>query len=124
MRWRGITVTGVVIAACLIALSLASNFLVDLVWFSALGYLDVFWTAFGTKFFLFCAVFVGSAVFFWVNGALAVRFATRRGRLVPVPFDQGSEILWRHPETLPDLVRRVSAGLGWRLLVTGVAIVL
>jgi uncharacterized protein len=124
MRWRGITVTGVVIAACLIALSLTSNFLVDLVWFSALGYLEVFWTIFGTKYLLFFAVFVGSTVFFWANGALALRFAERRGHLLPIPFDQGSEILWRHSETLPELVRRVSVGLRWRLLITGVAIVL
>ena len=90
MRWRGITVTGVVIAACVIALSLTSDFLVDSVWFSAVGYLDVFWTIFGTKVVVFFAVFVGSTVFLWVNGALALRFAQRRGPLLPVPFDQTS----------------------------------
>jgi uncharacterized membrane protein (UPF0182 family) len=48
MRWRGIAVTSVVIATCLIALNLTSDFLVDLVWFADVGYLDVFWTLFGT----------------------------------------------------------------------------
>ena len=100
MRWRGITVTGFVIVACWIALSLTSDFLVDLVWFSAVGYLEVFWTIFGTKVALFVAVFVGSTVFFWVNGALAVRFAQRQGRLIPVPFDQGSAAAWRHSPRL------------------------
>jgi uncharacterized protein len=49
MRWTGIAVTVVVIAACLIALGLASNVLVDWLWFSAIGYRDVFWTIFGAK---------------------------------------------------------------------------
>jgi uncharacterized protein len=124
MRWRAITVTGVVIAACLIALSLASDFLVDLIWFSAVGYLDIFWTMFGSKVVLFFAVFMGSTVFLWVNGALAVRFAQCRGHLLPIPFDQGSAAVWTHTETLPELVRRVSVRLSWRLLIAGVAVVL
>ena len=53
MRWRAIAVTIVVIVACLIALSLASDVLVDWLWFSAVGYLDVFWTIFGAKAVLF-----------------------------------------------------------------------
>jgi uncharacterized protein len=124
MRWRAITVTGVVIAACLIALSLASDFLVDLIWFSAVGYLDIFWTMFGSKVVLFFAVFMGSTVFLWVNGALAVRFAQRRGHLLPIPFDQGPAAVWTHTETLPELVRRLSVRLSWRLLIAGVALVL
>jgi uncharacterized protein len=124
MRWRGITATGVVIAACLIVINLTSNFLVDLVWFSAVGYLDVFWTIIGAKVALFFAVFVGSTVFLWVNGALAFRFAERRGRLLPIPPDQGSKTLWTLPETLPDRVRRMSVWFWWRLLIALVAVVL
>ena len=69
MRWRRIMVASVVIVACLIALSLTSDFLVDWLWFATVGYLDVFWTTFGTKVALFFAVFLGSTVFLWVNGA-------------------------------------------------------
>jgi uncharacterized protein len=124
MRWRGITVTGVVIVACWIALSLTSDILVDLVWFSAVGYLEVFWTIFGIKVALFVAVFAGSTVFFWVNGALAVRFALRQVRLLSVPFDQGPAAAWTLPETLPEVVRRASIRLSWRLLIAGVSVVL
>ena len=124
MRWRGIMVAGVVIVACLIALSLMSDFLVDWLWFATVGYLDVFWTTFGTKVALFFAVFLGSTVFLWVNGALAFRFARRRGRLLVVPFDQQSASPWTLPETLPELVRRVSVRFSWRLLTAAVAAVL
>jgi uncharacterized membrane protein (UPF0182 family) len=124
MRWRGITVTGFVIVACWITLSLISDVLVDLVWFSAVGYLEVFWTIFGTKVALFVAVFVGSTVFFWVNGALAVRFAQRQGHLLRVRFDQGSAAAWTLPETLPEVVRRLSVRLSWPLLIAGVSVVL
>ena len=124
MRWRRIMVASVVIVACLIALSLTSDFLVDWLWFATVGYLDVFWTTFGTKVALFFAVFLGSTVFLWVNGALAFRFARRRGRLLVVPFDQQSASPWTLPETLPELVRRVSVRFSWRLLTAAVAAVL
>ena len=124
MRWRGITATGVVIAACLIALGLTSDVLVDLVWFSAVGYVDVFWTIFGTKAVVFFAVFVGSAVFLWVNGTLALRFAQRAGPWFPVPLDRGSANVRTLPDALPELFALASARLPWRLLIAGVAIVL
>jgi uncharacterized membrane protein (UPF0182 family) len=114
----------VVIGACMIALNLVSDFLVDLVWFSTVGYLDVFWTIFGTKVTLFFAVIAGSTVFFWVNGALALQFARRRGRLRSVPFNRESATPWTLPETLPELIRRVSVRLPWRLLNGAVAVVL
>src|SRR3974390_1292833 len=84
MRWRDIVVAGGVIGACLIAISLTTNILVDLLWFKAVGYLDVFWTIFDTEVALFFTVFVGSTVFLWGNGALALRFAQRRGRSLPI----------------------------------------
>src|SRR5262245_8520199 len=124
MRWRGIMAACVVIGACTIALNLVSDFLVDLVWFSTVGYLDVFWTIFGTKVTLFFAVVAGSTVFFWVNGALALQFARRRGLLRSVHFNQGSATPWTLPETLPELIRRVSVRLPWRLLIAAVAVVL
>jgi uncharacterized protein len=124
MRWRGIMVAGVVIVACLIALSLTSDFLVDWLWFATVGYLDVFWTTFATKVALFLAVFLGSTVFLWVNGALAVRFARRRGRLLLVPFDQRSASPWTGPQTLPDPLGRASVRFSWRFLTAAVAAVL
>jgi len=123
MRWRDIVVAGGVIGACLIAISLTTDFLVDLLWFKAVGYLDVFWTIFDTEVALFLTVFAGSTVFLWGNGALAFRFAQRRGRALPT-LEPGSATTWPHPETLPELIRRVPAGRSWRLLIDGGAVVL
>ena len=70
MPRRGIAVAVIVIVACLIVLGLASSFLVDWAWFSAVGYLSVFWTILGAKAALFFAVFAASAVLLGVNGSL------------------------------------------------------
>src|SRR3974377_1239388 len=51
------------------------GFLVDWLWFSAVGYLNVFWTIIVAKAELFLAVFVATASILWLNGALAFRFA-------------------------------------------------
>ena len=80
MAWRRIATVVIIIAACLIALGLAANFLVDWLWFSAVGYVDVFWTILGAKVALFLLVFAASAVLLWLNGSLACRFAERQGR--------------------------------------------
>jgi uncharacterized membrane protein (UPF0182 family) len=124
MRWKGVTVAGVVIATCLIALRLTSDFLVDLVWFSAIGYIDAFWTMFGTKAILFFAIFVASSVVLWVNGALALRFARRQGPWLPALFDPGSATVPTSPETMADLLRLASVRLTWRLLIAGAGVVI
>jgi uncharacterized membrane protein (UPF0182 family) len=124
MRWKGITVAGVVIAACLIALRLTSDFLVDLVWFSAIGYVDAFWTMFGAKAVLFFAVFVASTVVLWVNGTLAFRFARRKGPWLPARFGRGSVTVPTSPQTMADLLRLASGRLTWRLLIVGVAVIM
>src|ERR1039458_3995623 len=49
MPWRGIGATIAVIAVALIVLGLASGFVVDWAWFSTIGYVGVFWTAFATR---------------------------------------------------------------------------
>jgi uncharacterized membrane protein (UPF0182 family) len=43
--------------SCLTVLDVVLDFVVDWTWFSAVGYLDVFWTIFSTKALLFLAVF-------------------------------------------------------------------
>jgi len=69
MPRRGVAVAVIVILASLIVLGLTSSFLVDWAWFSAVGYLGVFWTILGGKAALFFAVFAGSVIFLWVNGS-------------------------------------------------------
>src|SRR6266702_2941492 len=65
-RWRGVVV-GLIIAAiavliALIPLALMTDFLVDWLWFSAVGYLLVFWTTIAAEAEVFAAVFVATAV--------------------------------------------------------------
>src|SRR5215469_9539816 len=120
MPRRGIAIAGVVIFASLIVLGLTSSFLVDWAWFSAVGYLGVFWTILGGKAVLFFAVFAGSAVLLWLNGYLAYRFSRRRGHVHRVDFEQ----IARGAQSLPELLVLMGQRLPWRLLIAGVAVVL
>jgi hypothetical protein len=115
-----IAVAVTVIVACLVALGLTSDFLVDWVWFSAIGYLDVFWTVLAGKAVLFFAVFLGSALLLWVNGTLASRFARRRGYARLAAFEREAAGV----QTLPELLDLMRRRLPWRLLIAGVAGVL
>src|ERR1700704_1810711 len=74
----GFIIAAVFVGICLILLWLASDFLVDWLWFSSIGYRQVFWTTIGAKAVVLFAVWTGTAVIFWLNGWLAVRFARRR----------------------------------------------
>jgi hypothetical protein len=62
----------------LILLGLASDVLVDWLWFSSIGYLPVFLTSIGAKALAFFAVLTATAVILWLNGLLAVRFARQQ----------------------------------------------
>ncbi len=123
-RWnvqrKGIAVAIVVIVLLLIALGYTTDFLVDWVWFSAIGYLDVFWTILGGKAFLFFAVFVASALLLWVNGSLAYRFSRPGGDIRPIDFEREAVGV----QTLPELLELTRRRLPWRLLIGGVAGVL
>ena len=120
MPWRGIVVAMIIIAACLIVLGFTADFLVDWLWFSAVGYPDVFWTILGAKVALFLAVFAASAILLWLNGSLAYRLAERQRHLPAVVSPWGST----GDQTLTALLARLSQRLPWRSLVTGGALVL
>jgi len=113
MPMRGMAAAIIVIVAGLVTLGLASDFLVDWVWFSSIGYAGVFWTIFDAKAALFFAAFAASAVLLWLNGTLAARFARRRG----VPFR------WAGGQTLPELFKLASPRLPWRFLIPAVVVV-
>jgi hypothetical protein len=68
-------VAAIIVLICLILLGLTADFLVDWLWFSAIGYLGVFWTTIVAEAGVFVAVFVATAVILWLNGLLAFRFA-------------------------------------------------
>src|SRR5712672_2666911 len=74
----GFIVAAVVVVICLILLKLASDFLVDWLWFSSIGYLQVFLTSISAKAVVFFAVLTATAVILWLNGLLAVHFARRQ----------------------------------------------
>jgi uncharacterized protein len=96
---------------------LTTDFLVDWAWFSAIGYLTVFWTVVGSKLVLFLAVFMVSATLLWLNGSLAYWFARpqRVVRHVSVSPD------FMGAETLPELFERTRQQLPWRFLIGGTA---
>jgi len=62
----------------LILLGLASDLLVDWLWFSSIGYLPVFLTSIVAKALVFFTVLTATALVLWLNGMLAVRFARRQ----------------------------------------------
>ena len=65
-RWQGAVMTliiaAIVVTICLILLGLTSDLLVDWLWFSAIGYLYVFWTTIGGQVGVFFAVFVATGL--------------------------------------------------------------
>jgi uncharacterized membrane protein (UPF0182 family) len=71
----GIIIAAFVAGIGLILLGLASDILVDWLWFSSIGYLLVFLTTIGAKAVVFFAVWMATAIILWLNGWLALRFA-------------------------------------------------
>ncbi len=101
------------VATGLILLGLTGDFLVDWLWFSAVGYLHVFWTIIGAKGAGFFIVFVATAIILWVNGSLALRFARQ-------PWAQPrSDFTWKHTgfATAPDLLEFLRHLLQWPLAI-------
>jgi uncharacterized membrane protein (UPF0182 family) len=120
MAWAGIVVAMSFIVVCLIALGLTADFLVDWLWFSAVGYPNVFWTILGAKVALFFAVFAVSAFFLWLNGFLAYRLAERQGYLAAVVAPWGLP----HNQTLAKLLTQLFPHHPWHSFVAGDALVL
>ena len=66
----------IAIVVLLFALAGIGSLVVDWAWFSSVGYLGVFWTAFATKAALFAVAFALSTLLLWANATLALRFAS------------------------------------------------
>ena len=73
-----IVLAGIVLVAGLLLLGLAGDFLVDLLWFREVGYVDLFWTTLAAKSAVFAAAFVGSALVLAASGLVAFRMAVGR----------------------------------------------
>src|SRR3981081_1668215 len=117
--WRG-AVVGLFIAAiivliCLILLGLTGDFLVDWLWFSAIGYLGGFWPTTGAETGGFFAVFMVTAIILWVNGSLASRFARSPWTQRPADFE------WKRTgiATLADRLEFMRHRLPWPLVIAG-----
>jgi uncharacterized membrane protein (UPF0182 family) len=117
--WRGavwaLIIAGIVFAIGLILLGLTGDFLVDWLWFSAIGYSDVFWTTIGAEAGVYFAIFVATAIILWVNGSLAFRFAR------PPWMQRATGLEWERTGvvTLPTLLDIMRHRLPWPLVIAG-----
>ena len=115
--WRG-AVAALIVAAivgliCLILLGLTGDFLVDWLWFSAIGYWGVFWTTILAEAEVFFAVFAATAIILWVNGSLAHSFAQPPWTQRPADFE------WKRTGTLADGLEFMRHRLPWPLITAG-----
>ena len=118
-RWRdvvvGLLVTATVLTVCLILMEITSGILVDWLWFSAIGYLGVFWTTIIAESEVFLAVFLVTATILWVNGSFASRFARSPWTQQPAEFEwQRTGIL-----TLSDVLEVLRRRLPWPFVIAG-----
>lgn len=115
--WQGALRAFIVIVAvfliCLILLGLVAGFLVDWLWFSAIGYLSVFWTTIVAEVEIFITVFVVSSIVLWANGSLALRFVKSRRGQAPPAFEWNST----GTTTLPDALEFTRHQLPWRVAI-------
>ena len=113
----GVIIAAVVVGIFLILLGLASDILVDWLWFSSIGYLQVFWTTIGAKAVVFFAIWTATAVILWLNGWLAVRFARRP------PAQSVTGFAWQAAGNVPpaDLLAFMRDRLPWPRVIAGSA---
>jgi len=109
-----IIIAAIVVGICLLLLSLATDLLVDWLWFASIGYLQVFWTTIGAETVVFLAVWTGTAIPLWLNGWLAVRVVRRRSTQVAAAFG------WKAAGPAPpDLLAIMRDRLQWSWIVAG-----
>jgi uncharacterized protein len=82
----GFLIAAMIAGVGLILLGLLGDLLIDWMWFSSIGYSQVFWTTIAAKAAVFFAVFAATAIVLWVNAQLALKKAGHRSRL-SVGFD-------------------------------------
>ena len=115
--WRGgvvaLLIALIVVVTCLILLGLMADFLVDWLWFSAVGYLNVFWTIIIAEAEVFLAVFVATAIILWANGSLASRLARSPWTQRP------ADVEWKRTgvDTMPDLLEFMQHRLPWPIII-------
>ena len=123
MPWRRFGVP-IAVIVLLFALGRITSVVVDWAWFSSIGYVGVFWTAFVTKAVLFVVVFAVSTLLLWANAALAYRFAARPRPRIPAVLDPGVATFQAFPRSLAGSYALQLSPLVWRLIIVAVALIL
>lgn len=113
----GFLIAAIIAGIGLILLGVVGDFLVDWMWFSSIGYPQVFWTTIGAKAGLFFVVFAATAIVLWANAALALKQARRRSRL-PAGFDPTLSAAVTAP---PDPLEFMRERLPWSRVTTAAA---
>jgi len=110
---RALIVTAIIFSICFILLTLIGDFLVDWLWFSAIGYFGVFWTTIVAEAEVFIAVFIATTIILWVNGSLAFRFAQSAWTQRPAEFE------WKPTgvATLPEVLEFTRHRLPWPVVI-------
>ncbi|MFP3565186.1 UPF0182 family protein [Paraburkholderia sp. SIMBA_030] len=121
VRWRRYGIAAAVVIASLIVVGRITGILVDWLWFSSIGYVDVFWTVFSAKAWLFVAVFAASAGAIWMSAFVAHRCA-RRFRFKPSL--AGEAFSSRTHEIISELADQVAPGIPWRSIIAGGAVLI
>lgn len=119
VRLRRCVIAAVVVTASLIVVGRITGVLVDWLWFSSIGYADVFRTVLSAKVLLFVAVFAASASAIWASGLLAHRYA-RRLRTSRA----GAIYSWDTHEVISDLTDQVVSRIPWRSSIAGGAVLI
>src|SRR5208282_4178403 len=120
MRPRIILVgVAAIVIVTLIVLGVADTFLIDFLWFSSLGYREVFDRIVGAQIAIFAAVWFVAFIAIAASGFAAIGESHDRERLRVVRRpDEMVEV------NLPELIRAFSDRIPWRLLVLVAAAVL
>jgi uncharacterized membrane protein (UPF0182 family) len=122
MLLRRIGVLAAVIVL-LFALGRITSVVVDWAWFSSIGYVSVFWTAFATKAVLFVVVFTVSTLLLWANATLALRSVGKPRARLPAAFDPYATVR-ALPGPMAGSYGLPLSPLLWRLLIFALAFVL
>src|ERR1700676_592239 len=108
VRLKRYAITAVVVVAGLSVIGRITGVLVDWLWFSSIGYVDVFWTVFSARALLFVAVFAASTGTIWASGFRAQRYARSLGTWqAPAARSSGTA------EVISDLPDQVAPRIPW-----------
>jgi uncharacterized membrane protein (UPF0182 family) len=120
MRFRTLLFSlAAILFVALLILSLADSLLVDLLWFTAVGYRQVFTTTLGAEVSIFAISWAVAFILIAISGLVALRTSRERERLHVVRRLDGVG-----ETNLPDLIRRMGDRVPWRLMVIGGAALL